>query len=93
VACHARWRWRLSERSDVMPYKDTSALPDSVRENLPKHAQEIYVAAYNSAWDQYDKPDERRAGRSREETAHAVAWNAVEQKYAKDSQSGKWKEK
>ena len=36
-----------------MPYKNLSDLPDSVRDNLPKHAQEIYQAAYNSAWDQY----------------------------------------
>ncbi len=34
-----------------MPHKNLSDLPDSVRTNLPKHAQEIYRAAYNSAWD------------------------------------------
>ena len=44
-----------------MPYKDLSDLPDSIRNNLPKHAQEIYHAAYNSAWDEYNDPDE--AGR------------------------------
>ncbi len=35
-----------------MPYDNLSDLPDSVRNNLPKHAQEIYRAAYNSAEDQ-----------------------------------------
>ena len=76
-----------------MPYEQIDDLPRSVRDNLPKHAQEIYRAAYNSAWDEYDKPEQRRAGRSREETAHAVAWSAVEQKYKKDSQNEKWVER
>jgi cation transport regulator len=64
-----------------------------VRDNLPEHAQEIYRAAFNSAWEQYDQPEERRGGRSREETAHAVAWSAVEQKYKKDEQTNNWVEK
>ena len=76
-----------------MPYKRLSDLPDSVRDNLPEHAQEIYRAAYNSAWEQYDKPEERRGGRDREATAHAVAWSAVEQRYKKEPQSGEWVEK
>ncbi len=33
-----------------MPYKDISDLPESVRDNVPKHAQEIYKEAFNSAW-------------------------------------------
>jgi cation transport regulator len=76
-----------------MPYERLSALPDSVRNSLPQQAQEIYRAAFNSAWEHYDQPQERRDGRSREETAHAVAWSAVEQKYAKNPQSGTWVEK
>ena len=68
-----------------MPYKSTSDLPDSVRDNLPKHAQEIYKEAFNSAFDEYkDRGDER------EETAHRVAWSAVKKKYRKDEKSGKW---
>ena len=74
-----------------MPYDKVSELPDSVRDNLPKHAQEIYKEAYNSAWDQYDDPDERRGDASREETAHKVAWSAVKQKYEKDGD--RWKAK
>jgi len=76
-----------------MPYKRLSDLPDSVRDNLPEHAQEIYRAAYNSAWEQYDKPEERRGGRDREATAHSVAWSAVEQKYKKEPKSGEWVER
>ena len=48
-----------------MPYDNLSDLPDSVRNNLPKHAQEIYRAAYNSAEDQYS--EERRREQVREE--------------------------
>ena len=32
-----------------MPHDNLSDLPDSVRNNLPMHAQEIYRATYNSA--------------------------------------------
>lgn len=76
-----------------MPYKNKSDLPESVRDNLPSHAQEIYMEAYNSAWDQYDKPSERRGDASREETAHKVAWSAVKNDYEKDDDSGKWHKK
>jgi cation transport regulator len=75
-----------------MPYKNLSDLPDSVRDNLPKHAQEIYRAAYNSAWDEYKDPSERRDDASREEVSHRVAWSVVGQKYEKDD-SGRWREK
>lgn len=71
-----------------MPYTKIGDLPDSVRDNLPKHAQEIYLAAYNSAWEQYDQPEERRGDASREETAHRVAWAAVKKKYEK--QGDEW---
>jgi len=43
-----------------MPYKDVNELPESVRNSLPKHAQEIYLAAYNNAWEQYADPEKRR---------------------------------
>jgi cation transport regulator len=66
-----------------MPYKTTSDLPEQVRDSLPKHAQEIYKEAYNSAWDEYADSSERRGDASREETAHKVAWSAVKQEYEK----------
>ncbi|MFW6063400.1 MAG: putative cation transport regulator ChaB [Chloroflexota bacterium] len=75
-----------------MPYDKLSELPDSVRDNLPKHAQEIYKEAYNSAWDQYEDPEERRGDASREETAHRVAWSAVKNEYEKGD-DGKWRRK
>lgn len=66
-----------------MPYKDIEELPKSVSNPLPKHAQEIYLAAFNNAWDEYAKAEDRRGDASREEVAHKVAWAAVKQKYEK----------
>jgi cation transport regulator len=80
-------------RGHAMPYKSVKDLPDRVRENLPEHAQEIYRAAFNNAWDEYKEPGERKKGGTREETAHAVAWSAVEQEYTKDEKSGEWVKK
>lgn len=74
-----------------MPYSSTSELPDSVRNVLPAHAQDIYKEAFNHAYDEYAKPSERRGDESREEVAHKVAWSAVKQKYAKGDDD-KWHE-
>jgi cation transport regulator len=73
-----------------MPYKTIGELPESVRDNVPGHAAEIYKEAFNSAWGQYDEPHERRGDDTREETAHKVAWAAVKKVYRKDEESGKW---
>jgi cation transport regulator len=67
-----------------MPYNKRSELPDSVKNNVPAHAQDIYKEAFNNAIDQYDGDEER---------AHRVAWAAVKDKYKKDQSSGKWKKK
>lgn len=74
-------------------YEKLSDLPDRVRDNLPKHAQEIYKESFNSAWEQYRDPEDRRGDDSREETAHKVAWAAVKNDYEKDEKSGRWKRK
>jgi cation transport regulator len=65
----------------IVPYNKRSELPDSVKNNVPAHAQDIYKEAFNSAIDQYDGDEER---------AHRVAWSAVKQEYHKDEKSGKW---
>lgn len=72
-----------------MPYKSLAELPDSVHDNLPRHAQEIYKEAFNSAWQEYADPTARRDDASQEEVAHRVAWAAVKQKYEKD-EHGRW---
>jgi cation transport regulator len=76
-----------------MPYKSISDLPENVKHVLPKHAQEIYHEAFNSAWEQYDEPEERRGNSSREETAHRVAWSAVKKVYEKNEATGMWQRK
>lgn len=76
-----------------MPYEKISELPDSVKNNLPKHAQEIYKEAYNNAWDEYADTKSRRKSTSREETAHKVAWSAVKKQYQKKDDKWVRKEK
>jgi cation transport regulator len=62
-----------------LPYLSVEDLPAPIQAHLPLHAQEIYLAAFNSAWTQYaDRGPERR-----ESTAHRVAWAAVKHKYEK----------
>jgi cation transport regulator len=67
-----------------MRYESIQELPEGVRNNLPKHAQKIYQAAYNNAWEEYGHE---------EQIAHRVAWAAVKQNYIKDENTGKWKKK
>lgn len=74
-----------------MPYDNNQELPDSAKDNLPVHAQTIYRQAFNSAWDQYADPQDRKGDVSREEVAHKVAWSAVKQTYEK--RGGRWVEK
>lgn len=65
-----------------MPYESINELPDSVKDNLPHHAQEIFKEAFNSANEEYKE----------EETAFKVAWSAVKKKYEKGD-DGEWVEK
>jgi len=68
-----------------MPYSKTNDLPSSVKNNLPEHAQHIYLKAFNNAWDEYANPSERRQkGESHEEVSHRVAWAAVKKEYEKE---------
>lgn len=72
-----------------MQYDTIADLPAPVRHHLPHHAQEIYRAAFNNAWNEYADPADRREHGSREETAHRVAWGAVERVYTRTS-DGAW---
>jgi cation transport regulator len=54
-----------------VPYSSIDDLPASVRTHLPPHAQEIYVGAFNGAWNEYaregaeerERPSRRLGGR------------------------------
>jgi len=60
-----------------MPYAAIEDLPPAIRNHLPEHAQEIFRAAFNSAYSAH-------AGDPRqEEAAHRIAWAAVKRRYVK----------
>ena len=61
-----------------MPYATIDDLPPSVR-HLPRHAQEIFRAAFNAAWRSYAERDPQ----TQEEIAFRVAWAAVTKRYRK----------
>ena len=60
-----------------MPYRSTVDLPPAVRERLPIHAQEIFLAAFNNALEEYAHRADGEA------IAFRVAWAAVKRKYRK----------
>jgi cation transport regulator len=70
------------KETKFMPYKQIADLPNSVKERLPKHAQEIFRAAFNSALEEYEG----------EESAFRVAWSAVKRDYEKGD-DGHWHKK
>jgi cation transport regulator len=71
-----------SKEKKFMPYQEIADLPDSVKDRLPKHAQEIFRAAFNNAQEEYDE----------EERAFRVAWSAVKRDYEKGN-GGQWHKK
>ena len=75
-----------------MPYQNIEDLPKAIKNHLPTHAQEIYRAAFNGAWEEYKDPQKRRGKVSQEETSHKVAWAAVKEKYVKKEETWKAKE-
>ncbi len=77
-----------------MPYENKEDLPYLIKDELPEHAQEIWMKAYNNAYKEYANPKERRnPNESRETVANKVAWAAVDTQYKKDPRSGKWVKK
>lgn len=77
-----------------MPYKDLNDLPYLIKDELPNHAQEIWMKAYNNAYEEYANPEARRNPKdSRETVANKVAWAAVDSQYTKDPKTGKWMKK
>lgn len=66
-----------------MPYTEGKELPDAVKHHLPQHAQEIFLAAFNHAFAEYE---------GEEEWAFRVAWAAVKRGYEK-GEDGNWHRK
>jgi cation transport regulator len=69
-----------------MPYDSITDLPETIQSILPTKAQEIFMAAFNSAWD--SSCDERQ---DKEQCANAIAWGAVKRSYEKND-AGEWVE-
>jgi cation transport regulator len=69
-----------------MPYVTLADLPRSIQW-MPWHAQEIFRAAFNAAWQSYAN----RGPEAQEEIAHRVAWAAVKKRYRKLGE--RWVEK
>ena len=66
-----------------MPYASIDDLPPGLQVRLPLHAQEIYVAAFNNAFAEYQD----RGPEEQEATAHRVAWAAVKKLYRKQGEN------
>jgi cation transport regulator len=69
-----------------MPYNHIGELPTALKKNLPKDAMEIYLSAYNQAWNRSARTKDHRIGVSVEDIAHRQAWGAVRDKYRKQGQ-------
>jgi len=76
----------------MAPYRTRKDLPDSVKDNLPVGAQDIYQEAFNNAYERFKDPSKLKYGGDRESASHRVAWNAVKKVYVKN-EAGKWVKK
>lgn len=74
-----------------MSSKELPDLPDDLRHELPRRAQEIYQAAYNRVYETSMASGEDHNAQSTAATrAHQAALLAVEMEYQKDEQS-RWR--
>ena len=62
-----------------MTYKELTDLPSEVSDKLPKHGQQLFMAAYNAVSD--NGMDEKNATK--------VAWDSVKNSY-KEDRDGNW---
>lgn len=70
-------------------YESKADLPESLRYDLPEEAQDIYLEAYNEAWENYD-PERESGETGRESVAARKAWATVKRDFVKDEESGNW---
>jgi cation transport regulator len=64
-----------------MRYETKADLSQILRETLPERAQDLYLEAYQSAWDNYQEEEGGDLGQ--EAYAHLRGMNAVEMAYTK----------
>ncbi|HAW49714.1 TPA: hypothetical protein DCX16_02020 [bacterium] len=68
-----------------MPYRSVKELPEGVKA-LPVEGQELWMKAFNSAFENWDKD---KTDFSQESYAFAVAWAAIKKKY-RQKPDGSW---
>jgi len=77
--------YTMSKEYEQAPYNKISELPEQIKNVLPKKAQQIWLKAFNNAYDTYDGD---------ETIAIKVAWDAVKKAgYMKDKKTNKWVKK
>jgi cation transport regulator len=77
---------RLNTGGVYLHYESIDDLPKIAR-NLPKPAKNLYLKAFNSAWDEFAQAGSESY---REKTAQEAAWSAVKAVYEKDADTGEW---
>ena len=74
----------------MKPYQKVEELPQSLRNELPDLAQQMYLAVYQRTWETCAMGGETRE-KELTETAHEAAMLAVQQRFDKD-ESGRWRQ-
>jgi cation transport regulator len=72
-------------------YETKNDLPESVKVYLPDKLQDIYLEAYQEAWEEYEEYQGGEA--SREAVAHRDAMHAVKRDYTYYEEKGTWYKK
>jgi cation transport regulator len=74
-----------------MEYESIQDLPETLRDILPDRAQEIYLEAFQEAWDDYE--DWQGGEMDRHSVAHERAMVEVKKEYVEDEETGVWHRK
>jgi cation transport regulator len=70
-----------------MRHNSKNDLPATIRA-LPEGAQEIYLEAYNRAWDESE--GDHTSDMARDSVAHRLAWAAMKHEYEQSWETGEW---
>ncbi len=71
-----------------MRYESKQDLPQTLQDTLPEEAKDIYVEAYQKAWEEYKEWEGGELGQ--QSVAHQKAMAAVKREYTKMEETGKW---
>ena len=68
------------------PYLELDDLPQSLRDELPEDAQQMYLAVYRRVWETTAMSGER-ADQELDETAHEAAMLEVQRRFKRNEES------